>query len=1114
MRMVHRDPERIDAVLALLTGCASVLVGLTITSLGLAGLPGSARAGSQSFTEDFTTTTFKDPVYTTADWDTVSGELKLLPFVPSLVGAYDTPGSAQGVTVAGGLALVADGSSGLQIVDITDPSAPTLVGTYDTPGFAQGVTVAGDLALLADGSSGLQIVDITDPSSPMLLGTYDTPDYAYGVTVAGDLAFVVDDQSGLQIVDITDPTAPTPVGSYDTPANAVGVTVAGDLAFVADYASGLQIVDITDPSSPTLVGTCDTSGFAQGVTVAGDLALVADGSSGLQIVDITDPSSPTSIGAYDTSGFALGVTVTGDVALVADDVSGLQLVDVTDPSAPTLIGTYDTSGSAYGVAVAGGRLAFVADDASGLRIVNVADTSPVTFVGAHDTPGRAYGVSVAGDLAFVADDTTGLQIVDIADPSSPTLVGTYDTPDLARGVTVAGDLAFVADGNAGLQIVDVTDPSAPTLVGVYDTPGFASNVTAAGDLALVAVGSSGLQIVDITDPSAPTLVGTYSTWQPILGVTVAGDLAFVAAYGNGLQIVDISNPSAPTLVGSHDTPGLAHGVAVAGDLAFVADYESGLQIVDITDPSAPTLVGTYDTPGRAHEVAVAGNLAFVADWDWLSGLQILDITDPSAPTLVGNYDSPDSPYAVTVAGDHAFVADRNSGLRIVEFAQHDWGTTIQNAGRSLVVDGADDAIVRARLTSTQLDGVPWIWELSSDTGENWTPIAPTSTWTRLTDPGSDLVWRSTQEVAGAVNPSVSELTIDWLNAFAPLLSITDVPDDQGRRVELSFTRSGYDFADEVELPVVGYAVYLRVDDEARAAEVVKDGAAPAPAELEGSPLDSYGASRVRALGDDRFVLGGDLARGSAFPPGVWESVAWVLPTQSDQYTRETFTFADSTSAGNHWSVFLTATHTSDPSIWFTSYPDSAYSVDNIPPSIPTGLALVGTELSWDSASESDFEYHSVYGSATAGFDGTAALIGYTVDPTYDVSSESYAFYHVTTTDHAGNEGEAASVEGTLLSSPDASIPTVYALSPPGPNPFRGRAAMTFALPEAGKVRLAIYDASGRAVRTLANGTHGAAVHRVVWDARDDGGRLVGPGVYFARISAGAYEADRRLTVIR
>ena len=66
------------------------------------------------------------------------------------------------------LLTVADGSSGLQIVNISSPSSPALIGTYNTLGYAQDVTVSGNYAYVADNTAGLQIIDISNPSSKAL----------------------------------------------------------------------------------------------------------------------------------------------------------------------------------------------------------------------------------------------------------------------------------------------------------------------------------------------------------------------------------------------------------------------------------------------------------------------------------------------------------------------------------------------------------------------------------------------------------------------------------------------------------------------------------------------------------------------------------------------------------------------------------------------------------------------------------------------------------------------------------------------------------------------------------------------------------------------------------
>jgi hypothetical protein len=83
-------------------------------------------------------------------------------------------------------------TSGLRVIDVSDPAHPTEVGFYDTPGYARGVAVSGPYAYVADGGSGLRVIDVSDPAHPTEVGFYDTPGYAYGVAVSGPYAYVAD----------------------------------------------------------------------------------------------------------------------------------------------------------------------------------------------------------------------------------------------------------------------------------------------------------------------------------------------------------------------------------------------------------------------------------------------------------------------------------------------------------------------------------------------------------------------------------------------------------------------------------------------------------------------------------------------------------------------------------------------------------------------------------------------------------------------------------------------------------------------------------------------------------------------------------------------------------
>lgn len=69
-----------------------------------------------------------------------------------------------------------------------------------------------------------------------------------------------------------------------------------------------------------------------------------------------------------------------------------------------------------------------------------------------------------------------------------------------------------------------------------------------------------------------------------------------------------------------------------------------------------------------------------------------------------------------------------------------------------------------------------------------------------------------------------------------------------------------------------------------------------------------------------------------------------------------------------------------------------------------------------------------------------------------------------------------------------------------PNPTRGGTTVSFAVPVADYVSVAVFDAAGRIVRTLTDRSHGAGIVSLSWDGRDSSGREVPAGGYFVRIT--------------
>jgi hypothetical protein len=89
------------------------------------------------------------------------------------------------------------------------------------------------------------------------------------------------------------------------------------------------------------------------------------------------------------------------------------------------------------------------------------------------------------------------------------------------------------------------------------------------------------------------------------------------------------------------------------------------------------------------------------------------------------------------------------------------------------------------------------------------------------------------------------------------------------------------------------------------------------------------------------------------------------------------------------------------------------------------------------------------------------------------------------------------------------IPTAYALSQNYPNPFNPTTTIEFAVPKAGNVSLIVYDALGRKVTELVQGSYNAGYYKVNFNASN-----YASGVYFYRITAGDFVSVKKLMLLK
>lgn len=546
----------------------------------------------------------------------------------------------------------------------------------------------------------------------------------------------------------------------------------------------------------------------------------------------------------------------------------------------------------------------------------------ITLRGSINTPGTAYDVAIAGDYAYIADWTNGLVIIDISNTAGPITEGTCNTPGSAFGVAVAGDYAYVADQSEGLQIIDISNPASPAIVGSYNTSGNAYDVILWGNLAYVADGSGGLVIIDISDPLSPSLLGSHNHGSEVYQILSEGDYLYIRS-----------------------------------------DIVGGVYIFDVSAPSLPDSISTLSASGWRFDIS--GDFAFVAESTCIC---IYDVSDPSNPTYL-SYTSPSSSsssHSICLAG-YFLYGTGNDGLKVYwTFGKN---FLPGNQVVSLPVADPDSAAVAVRLSTEQSGLEDVTWAFFTDDPADYVFIAPDNEFHFIdeNDRGDRIHWRAWLDhsiAISGISPSCSSLELEWLFNEPAIDSIVDVSEDQGGWARIHFGPSALDIEGSPDT-ATGYNICRRVDDPVAASRILNDGnreVVLSEETKEEGIVELPDPLSVISYQEGRYILGSSSGT-AALPPGTWEVIGYIGAYKAKSYIYLAPTLEDSSTVFDLTAYCVMALTASGS--YYVSLPDSGYSVDNIAPGVPTGLAVTyntgsGNELLWDQAPEEDFQYFRVY----------------------------------------------------------------------------------------------------------------------------------------------------------
>jgi hypothetical protein len=352
----------------------------------------------------------------------------------------------------------------------------------------------------------------------------------------------------------------------------------------------------------------------------------------------------------------------------------------------------------------------------------------------------------------------------------------------------------------------------------------------------------------------------------------------------------------------------------------------------------------------------------------------------------------------------------------------------------------------------------------------------------------------------------------------PLMrEIGDIGGDEGGYLRIELRASERDLAAIPYPQITLYNVWRKIESFA---------AGPAA----GIPSTARPRNELLALAGDPDLVS-DLrldpveAADLGLPPGFWESAGLHPAMQQGAYYFIVPTKQDSSLSGTHWETYVVSAHTTDQGLYFVSFPDSGYSVDNVAPAPPIGLAgeqsfsPEGLRLTWDDNNEADLTGYRVYRGTSDDFiPSPTNLVGapsgselLDVEWTWDGGY----WYKVAAVDRHGNESPLAVFGPEMVTGDDPMpVPDATFLSQNFPNPFNPVTTIAFGLKAGGFVNLSVYDAAGRLVVTLINESRPAGQYAAAWNGKVQNGSSAASGVYFYRLAAGNYIETRKMILLK
>jgi len=111
-------------------------------------------------------------------------------------------------------------------------------------------------------------------------------------------------------------------------------------------------------------------------------------------------------------------------------------------------------------------------------------------------------------------------------------------------------------------------------------------------------------------------------------------------------------------------------------------------------------------------------------------------------------------------------------------------------------------------------------------------------------------------------------------------------------------------------------------------------------------------------------------------------------------------------------------------------------------------------------------------------------------------------------------GDRIEITNLTTAGKNTILPSTYSLAQNYPNPFNPETTIDFIVGKAGNVEIAIYNVLGEKIKTLLNEYRGQGNYSVKWYGDTDQGAAAASGVYFYKLTSGAFSEVKKMTLLK